>query len=499
MKKRIKNILSYILLIISGLLIGLTIYIMIRFQHITLEQLIYSLFYSKGSSINSIKEGLIIVSIILIFYLIIILLPFYIKTNKIFPLNKKYLFSYSIYIFLLMFIASGLYFGLFKYIYYQINTTNIFDNYVNPKEVKIDFKEKKNLIYIFVESLEMSSISTTNGGLMPESFIPNLEQIALNNTNFSNTKKLGGAMQVDGVGWTVAGMVAQTSGIPLKVQVQGNHYDEYSSFLPGAYSIGQILEKNNYHNYIMLGSEAEFGGRDKYFKEHGNYKILDYKWAKKEKLIPKDYYKWWGYEDSKLFNFARKELIEISKNKEPFNFTILTADTHFPSGYVDEICKKELPFNHRYANSFYCTDKLISEFINWLKEQDFYKNTVIIISGDHLVMQSDIYSTLNFKKRIVYNTIINSSITEGYNNKNRLFTTMDMYPTTLASIGAKIEGDRLGLGTNLYSNKKTLLEEKGYDYLNKEISKKSNFYNKYILGSTYKEMYKNIGKEYNDN
>ena len=47
-------------------------------------------------------------------------------------------------------------------------------------------------------------------------------------------------------------------------------------------------------------------------------------------------------------------------------------------------------FDSHYANSFYCSDKMIYEFINWLKNQDFYENTVIVISGDHLVMQGDI-------------------------------------------------------------------------------------------------------------
>ena len=44
-------------------------------------------------------------------------------------------------------------------------------------------------------------------------------------------------------------------------------------------------------------------------------------------------------------------------------------------------------------------------------------------------------------------------------------------------MGVKIDGDRLGLGTNLFSNKKTITEEYGFDYVDGEISKKSSFYN----------------------
>ena len=64
---------------------------------------------------------------------------------------------------------------------------------------------------------------------------------------------------------------------------------------------------------------------------------------------------------------------------------------------------------------------------------------------------------------------------------HRKFSTMDMFPTILDSIGIKIEGNRLGLGTNLFSEEKTLAELYGYDYLFQELKKKSNFYNKKLL------------------
>ena len=65
-------------------------------------------------------------------------------------------------------------------------------------------------------------------------------------------------------------------------------------------------------------------------------------------------------------------------------------------------------------------------------------------------------------------------------HKNRVFTTMDMFPTTLAALGVSIEGDRLGLGTNLFSSKKTIPEEIGLDNFNKELKKSSDYYYKYI-------------------
>lgn len=65
--------------------------------------------------------------------------------------------------------------------------------------------------------------------------------------------------------------------------------------------------------------------------------------------------------------------------------------------------------------------------------------------------------------------------------KNRQFTTMDFFPTVLASIGVTIEGDRLAVGTNLFSEVQILAEKYVYAVLDNELSKSSKFYNNYIL------------------
>ena len=70
---------------------------------------------------------------------------------------------------------------------------------------------------------------------------------------------------------------------------------------------------------------------------------------------------------------------------------------------------------------------------------------------------------------------------EPVKENNRQFGTFDLYPTTLAAMGVEIEGDRLALGTNLFSDKETLTEEFGYEYLVEELQKQSDFYDKELL------------------
>ena len=103
-------------------------------------------------------------------------------------------------------------------------------------------------------------------------------------------------------------------------------------------------------------------------------------------------------------------------------------------------------------------------------------------------MQTDFYNS-NSSPRTIYNTIINSP-NKPISEKNRLFSSFDMFPTTLASLNVKIKGNKLGLGVNLFSDEKTLVEQFGLEFLNQELLKKSFYYDNVLLGSTYYDFQK---------
>lgn len=80
-------------------------------------------------------------------------------------------------------------------------------------------------------------------------------------------------------------------------------------------------------------------------------------------------------------------------------------------------------------------------------------------------------------ERKTYTCYINAAA-EPATDQKRTFSTLDNFPTTLAAMGVKIEGDRLALGTNLFSDRPTLTEEVGLDNENRELEKKSTFLKK---------------------
>lgn len=184
--------------------------------------------------------------------------------------------------------------GIDQYWYNVMHPSNIYEKYyVDPSSVNYTFPEtKRNLVYIFMESMETTYEDTAHGGYFEESLIPELTELSENNLTFTNGDYSNNGFYAPAMsGWTAAALVGQTSGVPLNTPAGANSYLSDKSFLPGAHTLGDLLEDNGYQNEILLGSDAKFGGREYYFNLHGNYKIVDYYSAVENGWIDKDYYK----------------------------------------------------------------------------------------------------------------------------------------------------------------------------------------------------------------
>jgi phosphoglycerol transferase len=361
--------------------------------------------------------------------------------------------------------------------YYQAKNSysSIYEeSYIDPNSVSITAGEQqKNLIYIYLESMETTYASVDDGGAQPVNYIPQLTQLARENISFSNTEQLGGYHTVTGAGYTMAALFTTTTGVPYAFPNDSTSMAEEETFASGITGLGDLLHEQGYTQEFLCGSDAVFGGRKLYFQTHGDYEIFDLYTARDQGYIPEDYYVWWGYEDAYLFDIARDEVTRLAESEEPFNLTMLTVDLHHISGYLCDECGSA--YSTDTANVAACTDRLVAEFVAWCQQQPFYEDTVIVITGDHPRMDTYLVDGLSYYDRTVYNCFINSAVTTG-RMTNREFTHMDIFPTVLAAMGYEIEGDRLGLGTNLFSDQETLAEEMGFDTLNTEVSKSSDYY-----------------------
>ena len=431
--------------------------------------------------------------------LLIVFLPKWIQKRKKekkppSSLYKTVVLSIASFFFLAI-LSVGLYkIGMFGYLSARMDTTKLFDeHYKSPEEVTITFPEKKrNLIYIYLESMENSFMDTENGGALETNQIPALTELAKNNVNFSQSDGIGGGRVTTGSSWTTAAGITQTSGVPmcLPEYIWLSGLEEKHQSLPGLTALGDVLHTQGYNQALMIGSDISFAGQEMYYRQHHIDKIYDIKTARQELLPTEDYHDgFWGYEDFYLYEYAKTKITQMAEQSDPFAFTMFTIDTHHPAGNLCEKCeefkRKGLSLveaeNMQFETVLHCADRQLNEFITWLQEQDFYDNTTVVITGDHCSINYSYFNTYvpkNYTRR-VYNCFINAAAVP-QKEKNREFTTLDMFPTTLAAMGCTIEGDQLGLGVNLFSDKETLSERYGFNFLRIEFNKVSLFYEEHF-------------------
>lgn len=500
MKNKICAIIVYgivaLMFLLSVIIHGTTEWFDMRFG-VSFEEILFTLTSPlNGSDVSFMDEAVeyvtpfvieallqLITSGLIILLLNIILIEFKVKVfHKTFCVTLCKLYQWACVIVVIAMLVDAVVYGvrtlgIDTYVAQRIDKTTIYEEYyVDPDTIELTNCDKsRNLFYIYLESMETTYASTDKGGSQEINYIPHLTELAEENISFSHTEKLGGASLTGGSTWTMGALLSTTSGVPFSLPVGCNSMNFFENFLPGLTTLGDILEERGYNQVFLCGSDGTFAGRQNYFEQHGNYNVVDYYDAIKKGYIDEDYYVWWGYEDLKLFDIAKTELLEISEKDEPFNFTMLTVDTHHIDGYVCENCEDTYG-NNQLGNVLQCADNQIYDFLEWCKEQDFYDNTTIIVTGDHFRMDSSLIGEDAVRR--VYNCYINAAKKPYGSTVNRTFTSLDFFPTTLSAMGFEIEGDRLGLGTDLFSETLTLAEELGLEYINEELAKHSSYYEK---------------------
>ncbi|MGL5903078.1 MAG: LTA synthase family protein, partial [Cetobacterium sp.] len=258
----------------------------------------------------------------------------------------------------------------------------LIDLEINPEEYigkdKIEAKRGKNIVIIYLESFEQNWLD--NSLFLGKELVPNLKN-RMNNkewTVFSNYISLPGST------WTLGAQYSTLTGVPTYFGFEGNTVFQTIKKYNGV-SVGNILEKADYNQVYMNGSSLEFAGHGKM------YNFFGFKTYGRDEL-PKYYLQHdWGIKDKDLFEEAKKKYLELSKKEKPFNLTLLTVDSHFPKGYPDERLLEKIPRKDLSSLEYVIksTDYLLDDFIKFLEKQENYKDTVVYILPDHLLMGSE--------------------------------------------------------------------------------------------------------------
>lgn len=344
--------------------------------------------------------------------------------------------------------------------------------YIDPDSVHIEFKEKKNLILIFLESMEYNFQDSANGGNHPQNLIPEISEYIKNEQSF-----IPGGTQVAGMGWTIADAIAKTCGIPLVFPPSiKNDVKLMKTFMLGVTCLTDILIGNDYNVVVSKGANMKFSNMDVFLNCHSApqaFGLMEY--MKDKQRINGETISEWGVRDSLHYELVKEHIDRISKQEKPWALWFFTVNTHTPHGILDSTCgiAQDISESERMPAIIRCSSHQLDNFIKWAKEQEWFDNTVIAVMGDHAMMAAPEFigfKDLDFTHYWLDFFINSSQITE---KTERTFTSLDMFPTILEAMGADIPGRALGLGRSLYSSDPTLLEKYGIDSLNKALDKRS--------------------------
>ena len=249
-----------------------------------------------------------------------------------------------------------------------------------------------NLVYIYGESLERTYFDNDT---FPD-LAPELGALKNEGLDFSHTS------QLPGTDYTIAGMVASQCGIPLFAPFEGNASASVSSFFPQNICLGDILKNSGYANYFVQGANLRFAGKDVFLKSHGFDHLYGAEELKSTVADP-TYRNDWGFYDDTVLDAAWEKFAELSRAGERFSLFTLTVDTHHPDGFISRTCnRKAYKFDGKTNQSFSavgCSQQHIAAFINKIKASPWFKNTVIVVSSDHLAMNNTAWKYLNQQDR----------------------------------------------------------------------------------------------------
>lgn len=237
---------------------------------------------------------------------------------------------------------------------------NIYDT--GPKKIPSIFAvNKPNIIIIILESFTAKWVGCLGG--IPN-VTPNLDSIADHGLLFTNIYAAGDRSE--------KGQVAVLSGYPNQAINSIIKTPTKTRNLP---SINESLEKIGYRSSYTYGGELEFANIKSYLINIKMNQLKDkYSFPVSERTTS------WGVHDQYVFDEFYKD---IQTKKQPFFATLFTLSSHEP---YDVPMKPHFKGNDQttlFKNSVYYTDSIIGSFMNRLKKDSLWNNTIVVFVADH--------------------------------------------------------------------------------------------------------------------
>ncbi|PKR84342.1 LTA synthase family protein [Heyndrickxia camelliae] len=148
------------------------------------------------------------------------------------------------------------------------------------------------------------------------------------------------------------------------------------------YALPEILKEQNYYSAVFHSNDETFWNRGNMYKTLG----YDRFFAKKDYEVTEENSVNYGLKDIPFF----EQSIPYLKNlPQPFYAKFLTLTNHFPFLLQNEddqflnMDENNADLVHRYFATVRYEDEAIKRFFDLLKKEGLYKNSIIVLYGDH--------------------------------------------------------------------------------------------------------------------
>jgi len=287
--------------------------------------------------------------------------------------------------------------------------------------------QNPNIVLITLEGVGVAAMQAT---LNQQKVMPFLDSLSKEGIYFSNFYATGFR--------TEQGLASLLSGA---LSLPFNNFTDDVNALKNMPSIIQTFRNKSYQTNFLFGGDIEFMNVKAYLKSIGFQSIKDVNAFNKADRFQK-----LGVPDAILFN---KAVSEISTQKAPFFYQILTQSTHTPFDIPGQQPSSDEAQNYLQAARY--LDNALSQFFKKIEKQPCYKNTIFIITSDHAHhYPQDISIASSTRFHIPLIIFSPSSLNSNFDNK-KYFAQND-FPATLMHILGWKEKQYLKFSRNYFSN-----------------------------------------------
>lgn len=245
----------------------------------------------------------------------------------------------------------------------QIVEDSLYNNHSVHTDISkfIANEQPVNVIVIIWESFTEKAIHVTRNG---KEITPQFNRLRNEGIYFSNLYASGDR--------TNKGIPAILSGYPAMPNTTIIHSPGKSAKLK---SLPQLFRAKGYETSFFYGGEPEFANIKSYLLHSEFNPIIG-----RNDFASKDMNSKWGAHDGVVMN---RVIADLNKTKQPFFSVWLTLSSHEPFETPVPTVIEGQDNESKFLNSLHYTDQVLGDFIAQCSQQAWWKNTVIVITGDH--------------------------------------------------------------------------------------------------------------------